>query len=256
MPTQKMKIMKKIIVVALAAISIVSCSKVGKNEYLISGDAKGMPNGEMIILQVQDSSGMPKSLDTVKIKDGKFEIKGKVESPELAYVFFPKKSNGFSLILEEGELKAAVNKDSINTTVVKGSPNNDEFSKIFPQLKKFGEEKSKFMASNQERYQKAMQERNMAELEKINQEMMNVYEKASKYSKDYIAKNQKSFISLLLVSNIVKVEEAEKAFNGLDESIKKTKFGKQLKDGLAKAKKQEEAVKATPVPAPEAAPVQ
>ena len=254
MPTQKMKIMKKIIVVALSALSVISCSKVGKNEYLISGDAKGMPNGKSVILQVQDESGMPKALDTVKIKDGKFEIKGKVESPELAYVFFPDKSNGFSLILEEGELKATVNKDSINATVVKGSPNNDEFSKIFPQLKKFGEEKSKFMSSNQMRYQKAMQERNMAELEKINQEMMAVYENASKYSKDYIAKNQKSFISLLLVSNIVKVEEAEKAFNGLDESIKKTKFGKQLKDGLAKAKKQEEAAKAAP--APEVAPVQ
>lgn len=250
MPTQKMKIMKKLIVVALSALSIISCSKVGKNEYLISGEAKGIPNGKTVILQVQGDGGMPKALDTVKVKDGKFEIKGKIESPELAYVFFPDQNSGFSLILEEGELKADVKKDSINATVVKGTPNNDEFTKIFPQLKKFGEEKNKFMASNQDRYQKAVSEKNMDELKKINDEMMALYENASKFSKDYISKNQKSYVSLLLVSNISKVDEATKAFNTLDASVKNTKFGKQMKDGLEKAKKQEAEAKSAPATAP------
>jgi hypothetical protein len=41
--------MKKIILLLSAAVVLISCSKVGKDEYIISGTAKGVENGKTII---------------------------------------------------------------------------------------------------------------------------------------------------------------------------------------------------------------
>jgi hypothetical protein len=42
---------------------------------IISGTAKGVENGKTIILERQDESGMTVAVDTVKVENGKFEIK-------------------------------------------------------------------------------------------------------------------------------------------------------------------------------------
>jgi hypothetical protein len=73
--------MKKIILLLSAAVVLISCSKVGKDEYIISGTAKGVENGKTIILERQDESGMTVAVDTVKVENGKFEIKGKITEP-------------------------------------------------------------------------------------------------------------------------------------------------------------------------------
>ncbi len=72
--------MKKIILLLSAAVVLISCSKVGKDEYIISGTAKGIENGKTIILETQDETGMV-AIDTVKVENGKFEIKGKITEP-------------------------------------------------------------------------------------------------------------------------------------------------------------------------------
>ncbi|WP_427874359.1 DUF4369 domain-containing protein [Flavobacterium sp. MMS24-S5] len=74
--------MKKILFVLTASAAIISCSKVKDGEYLITGTATGIENGKTIILQGADpATRMPVSLDTVKVENGKFEIKGKVTEP-------------------------------------------------------------------------------------------------------------------------------------------------------------------------------
>ena len=103
--------MKKTISFLLLTLLVVSCNKLGKDEYLITGTAKGIDNGKSVILQVQDDAGMPKSIDTVKVKDGKFEIKGKITEPTLSFIMFPDLNNGFPLVLENGEINVEVYKD-------------------------------------------------------------------------------------------------------------------------------------------------
>jgi hypothetical protein len=67
--------MKNNFLLLSAAVVLISCSKVGKDEYIISGTAKGVENGKTIILERQDESGMTVAVDTVKVENGKFEIK-------------------------------------------------------------------------------------------------------------------------------------------------------------------------------------
>ena len=68
--------MKKIVFLIALSLSILSCSKVKKGEFLISGEAKGLPNGKMIFLKTQNDVGLVLNVDSAKVQDGKFELKG------------------------------------------------------------------------------------------------------------------------------------------------------------------------------------
>ena len=70
--------MKKIILFLTAATLLTSCSK---DKYTISGTATGFENGKTVVLETQDEKGMLVAVDTVKIENGKFEIKGKITEP-------------------------------------------------------------------------------------------------------------------------------------------------------------------------------
>ena len=69
--------MKKIVFLFLLSLTILSCSKVAKGEYLISGKAKGIADGKMVVLKKQNEFGLVISVDSAKVKDGKFQLKGK-----------------------------------------------------------------------------------------------------------------------------------------------------------------------------------
>ncbi len=116
--------MKKISVLVVATVVLFSCSKVGKGEYLISGTAKGIENGKTIVLETQSPVGGGLiAVDTVKIENEKFEIKGKVTEPsfhllQLESVPGKEPYGKVLFILEEGEIDIAINKDSITKTKV------------------------------------------------------------------------------------------------------------------------------------------
>ena len=68
--------MRKIILLAAAAVALYSCNKLAEGEYEITGTVKGMKTG-LLFLEKQNPMGMgPQAIDTVKIVDGKFGLFG------------------------------------------------------------------------------------------------------------------------------------------------------------------------------------
>src|SRR5918993_505953 len=124
--------MKKIFFLLTASVAIMSCSKVKDGEYLITGTAKGIANGKTIILQGQDpTTKMNVALDTVKVENEKFEIKGKVAEPAFhALILQDANQQAVQFILETGEINVAIDKDSIHKSKVTGTYNNEEFTKF------------------------------------------------------------------------------------------------------------------------------
>jgi hypothetical protein len=70
--------MKKILLLLSVTALMVSCNKSGDGEYIITGTVTGVENGKTVILQKQDEEIMGKMIpvDTVKVENGKFELKG------------------------------------------------------------------------------------------------------------------------------------------------------------------------------------
>lgn len=239
--------MKKISLLLVATVVLISCSKVGKGEYLITGTAKGIENGKTLVLESQSPIGNGLiAIDTVKIQNEKFEIKGKVTEPsfhllQLESTAGKEPYGKVVFILEEGEIAIEINKDTISKTKVSGTYNNDEYFNFNEDLIKLQKKLVDFQKTNTKAMTTAQQTNDTAVINKLMKEYSKIQEVVQVDSKKkyetYAETHPKSFITALILQGMlgdptVDIKKAEKLYNGLEESLKKTKPGIAIKDKL------------------------
>jgi len=238
--------MKKILFLLTASIAIISCSKVKDGEYLITGTATGIENGKTIILQGQDpTTKMTIALDTVKVENGKFEIKGKVTEPAFHALILQDANGPIPFILESGEITIAIDKDSIHKSKISGTYNNDEYVKFNDDLTKTQKTLMDFQKKNTEKMNQAQQAKDTATINGLMKQYMTIQtEVQANTKKKYLAYAEghpKSYISALIVQSMINdpstdLKKAEDLYNSLDESVKNTTPGKEIKTKLGQAK--------------------
>jgi len=253
--------MKKIILLLSATVVLFSCSKVGKDEYIISGTATGIENGKTIILETQDANGMGMiAIDTVKVENGKFEIKGKVTEPSFHTLQLEaatgKPAYGkVPFILESGEINIVINKDSINKSKISGTYNNEEYVKFNEDLVKVQKKLIDFQTKNTPMMNTAQQTKDTVVINRLMKEFAEIQTEVGAASKikyvTYAETHPKSFISALIIQGMLNdpsadAKKSEKLYNSLDESLKNTKPGKAIKAKLTEMKSP--SVGATPPP--------
>jgi hypothetical protein len=238
--------MKKIFFLLTASVAIISCSKVKDGEYLITGTAAGIENGKTIILQGQDPvTKMAVALDTVKVENGKFEIKGKVTEPAFHTLILQDANAPIPFILETGEITIAINKDSIQNTKISGTYSNDEYIKFKGDLDKTQKRLIDFQKNNTQKMQAAQTAQDTATINGLMKQYMAIQTEVQADSKKkyvtYAEGHPKSFISVLIVQGMLgdpatDLKKAESLYNSLDETLKNTAPGKEIKTKIGQAK--------------------
>ena len=238
--------MKKIILLLSAAVVLIACSKVGKDEYIISGTATGIENGKTIILETPDENGMGLlAKDTVKVENGKFEMKGKITEPAFYTIQLEGAQAKIPFILENGEITIAINKDSIQKSKVSGTYNNDEYVNFNEEITKVQKKLMDFQNKNMQAMNTAQQAKDTAVINSLMKEFNRLQEEVGTTSKakyvTYAETHPKSFISALIIQGMLNdpsadVAKSEKLYNSLEESLKNTKPGKAIKTKLAELK--------------------
>jgi hypothetical protein len=238
-----------------------SCSKVGKDEYIISGTAAGIENGKTVILETQDANGMGMlALDTVKIENGKFEIKGKVTEPSFHTLQIEGAQGKVPFILETGEINIVINKDTIQKSKASGTYNNDEYLTFNEEITKVQKKLVDFQTKNTPLMNTAQQTKDTAVINKLMAEFSKIQEEVGVASKakyvGYAETHPKAFITVLIIQGMfnsadLDIKKVEALYNGLEESLKNTKPGKDIKSKLGQAKMP--SVGATPAPTAPAA---
>ena len=253
--------MKKIVVLLTVSLAFFACSKVGKNQFLITGTAKGIENGKKVILNKQNEMGMSLPVDTAKVKDGKFEMKGKITEPGFYTLQVEKTQGQIPVILENAEVKVTVDKDSIQKSKVSGTYNNDEFVKFNEDMKVVQKKLVTFQKANMATYNAAQQSKDTVTIKKLMAEYTQIQQEVSAASKTkittYAETHPKSYITVLILEGMSKdpsadIKKVEKIYNGLDQSLKDCKPGKAVKTNLDNAKKAPTAAPVGPQPAPTA----
>ena len=69
--------MRNIILSIVTILTFISCG-VKEGEYKVEGTVKGLKDDTKLFINVQDSTMAMKTIDTVKIKNGKFLFEGKL----------------------------------------------------------------------------------------------------------------------------------------------------------------------------------
>jgi len=235
--------MKKIILFLTATALLTSCSK---DKYTISGTAKGFENGKTVILETNDEKGMGLiPVDTVKIENGKFEIKGKVTEPSFHLLQIEGAQGKIPFILENGEITIVVNKDTIQKSKISGTYNNDEYVKFNEEIAKIQKPLMDFQTANMQKMQMAQQTKDTAVINGLMKEYTKLQTQMGETSKakylDYANTHPKAFISLLIIEGMsndptVDSKKVESMFNSLESSLKDSKHGKTVKTKLAALK--------------------
>ena len=229
--------MRKIFYIITLVTLVVACNKVGKNEYLVSGDADGIENGKKIYIELQDESGAPLTKDTAVIENGKFEFRGKTESTDLAFIKIENQDGQLPFILEEGEIKISYATDSLFKSKVSGTMNNDKLQEFNNESNRISKKLAKFQQLNSERMKAAKAAQDTSTVNMIMKEYSSYQSNLNDVSKNFVKENPKAFLSVLLVENFLMrqyltVEETKEYFSKLDPSLMKTKSGENIRKTL------------------------
>lgn len=248
--------MKNIFLLLTASVVLFSCSKVGKDEYIISGTAKGIENGKTIVLETKDPNGMGLiAIDTVKVENEKFEIKGKVTEPSFHSIQLQDANGKIPLILESGEISIVINKDTIQNSKVSGTYNNEEYNKFNEEIKAIQKKAFDFQTKNMDAMTQARQTNDTATIKSLMTEYQKIQEEVGDASKTkyitYAETHPKAFISVLIVQGMLSdpttdIKKTEAIYNSFDDELKNTKPGKDVKTRIAQLKTPSVDATATP----------
>ena len=223
--------MKKIVLLVIATLSIFACNKVSENEFVISGTAEGIENGTKVYLQVQGETEMI-AKDTVEVQSGKFEIKGAFETLEIAIVTV-EGNNPIPFIMENGNITIKVNKDTIQNSVVGGTPENELFQDYSGKTKEVYKKIGDFQAAKQEEFMGAQAVNDTVTMNALMNQLKTMQEELIVLAKDVISKNNDKYLSALLLENnlatqTITAEEGKAYFDKFTDRIKQTRSGKNI----------------------------
>lgn len=237
--------MRKLILSLLAVTALVSCNKVGSNEYVIEGNGNGLRDGLNVYLQQQDSTGTMIQMDTVQIEKGKFKFEGKLVEPALSFIEIDSSNAKIPFILEEGKITVEVNKDTIYKSIVGGTYSNDELVKYAKLTEKIQDKVKKFQEANMTKIQTAQMTGDTVTMNALTKEYQVFQNEFKDVSLKHVEEHPKSYISLLFIKQFLNdpsfdLARATKLYENLDPVLKNTREGKNIKktlDGVKTAEK-------------------
>jgi thiol-disulfide isomerase/thioredoxin len=235
--------MKKILMLLTVITVIVSCNKAGENEYIISGTVKGIADGKTVVLEKQDQMGQFIPMDTVKVKDGKFLMKGSAKEPEIMLIQVEALQGKVPFVLENGDIDIIVDKDSLQKSKFSGTFNNDVFSKFNDDLTKFQKELQKklmaFQNANMAKMKAAQEAKDTIVINKLMKEYQGMQKEGMEFYVKFAEGNPKALLSALIVDSMlndptVDLARAKKIYASFSPELKKYKPGKSIQTKLDK----------------------
>ena len=225
---------------------LISCNRAGENEYIISGTVKGIADGKTVILEKQDGMGQVVPLDTVKVKDGKFTMTGSAKEPEIMLLQVEAIQGKVPFVLENGDIKIIVDKDSLQKSKFSGTFNNDVFSKFNDDLTKFQKDFQKklttFQNANMAKMNAAQEAKDTITISKLMKEYQLIQKEGMEFYIKFAEANPKALLSALILDSMlndpaVDLVKIKKIFASFSPELKKYKPGKSIQSKLDKIEK-------------------
>ena len=228
----KINKMKKIIVFVLAVSFIWACNSQVKEDagFKIDGTLTGYTDS-MIFLKKRES-GEWLTLDSAKVTDGKFQLKGKIEQPELSYLFNSKDQFISELFLENSDITVQINMDDMRNPKIQGSKAQDDLNAYKDEVKVFNDK----LEDLYKQYKEAQKEGNQELLKEIDSTYYAIEDEKTAFTKSYIGSNNKSvavpYILYRELSYSLEVAELDSLFKLLDTTLASSPYYKILDDRI------------------------
>jgi thiol-disulfide isomerase/thioredoxin len=226
---------KKIIFRVLSLSSLILLSSCGSsnNQFELIGNAD-VSDGTMIYVLQADQNNQPYIKDSTSVQSNSFKFKGISSTPQISYIQV-NGVNGYVLaILENGDIKADIYKDSISKSRVYGTKSNDDFIKYKAETKYLVDTMNNISSDAQSAIMNGDVDTAM-ELEK---EYNSKEREVMLYEWDFIVDNLDSYMSALLlevfmIENKVNKDSIIDVYESFSNRIKVSDVGKNIADLLS-----------------------
>ncbi len=206
---------------------IVTITKAADSTFTIDGNLENLKSGK-IYLTIYNKDNVIS--DSTNIKKGHFTFKGIVTEPLFATLTIPKLNSDYlGFYLEPVKILIEGKGDSLNTLAVKGSPLNDEDNLLKQRMQSI----SKWEKINEKTYEDAAKTKNKAILDSLDQVDFKVLDAKRKVVTSFVKDYPHSLRSAIAIAEnyayYAEADEVEPLYNLLDDSVKNTSKGKDIK---------------------------
>jgi peroxiredoxin len=208
---------------------LLSCETTPKDSFQISGKAPNILNGMRAYLKAVNEQGRLVNKDTAIVIDEKFSFEGIRNEPNLEFLFIDGTQGNLPLIIENGAIEIAAFKDSLITSIVSGTPNNEKFQSFL---------KEQFQLAKKQR---ALMETLRNAPENANDDLVALNKSLSELPYNFINEHHDSYASVIILESKTYDQQAplgkiESSFDALSNDLKTSSYGKRIKDFIATKK--------------------
>lgn len=210
---------------------------------MVSGEIKGLKKGTLYLQKIEDTALV--SVDSAVINgDSRFEMETHLESPQIMYLYLQKVDNNqyddrIDFFADQGQV-------TINTTLEKfetkakvvASKNQEKLEEYRKMMGRFNDQNLDLIKANFE-----------AERDNDDQKLMEIDQKYDKwlkrkylYTVNFALNNKDLELAPYLALSEVfdaNIKYLDTIYKSLDPKVRKSKYGKQLKDFLKERREQE-----------------
>ncbi len=227
--------MKKLLfrLFSLSYLLFLSSCGSSDNQFELIGNAD-VSDGTMIYVLQADQNNQPYIKDSTSVQSNSFKFKGISSTPQISYIQV-QGVNGYVLaILENGDIKADIYKDSISKSKVYGTKSNDDFIKYKSETKSLVDVMNNISSDAQN----AIMSGDVATAMELEKEYNSKEREVMLYEWDFIVDNLDSYMSALLlevfmIENKVNKDSIIDVYESFSNRIKVSDVGKNIADLLS-----------------------
>ena len=226
--------MKKLLIrfIGLSFLFLLGSCGSQENQFVLTGKADVDDGTKIYVLQA-DQNNQPFIKDSTTVQSNNFKFQGISSTPQISYIQV-EGVNGYVLaILENGDIKADLFKDSISKSKIYGTKSNDDFIKY--------KSETKFLVDDMNNISYEAQDAIMTGDVEIAMELEKEYKSKERevmlYEWDFIIDNLDSYMSALLlevfmIENKVNKDSIIDVYESFSNRIKVSDVGKNIADLL------------------------
>ena len=234
--------MKKLALLLVVLISISACSEKESN-LSVSGTVKGLKKGTLYLQKIEDT--LMVNVDSMVVDgDPNFILETYIESPQMMYLYLEKVDNNrfddrIDFFADEGQvtINTSLEKFETNARVV-GSANQEKLMEYRKMIGRFNDQNLDLIKESFEA-EKAEDEEKLMEIDRKYDRLLR---RKYLYTVNFAVNNKDLEIAPYLALSEVfdaNIKYLDTIYTSLAPKVKKSKYGKELKDFLKERREQE-----------------
>ena len=203
----------------LVFLILTSCSK--RSDFNLTATSD-IDDGEMVYL-VQYKENIPVLKDSSSVMKGVFKFSDSISVPEMHYLFFKTIKGNIPVVLEPGDIRMKVFKDSLRSTSIDGTKSNNDFKTYLDESSSLVKELNNIQ--NEINYNIALNDSLL--IDDLKQQFIDMRQRLTEYEFDFMKNKNDSYISALILQRMVferslDYDKADSIMDNFDEKIKLT----------------------------------